>query len=302
MKKKLLLLPIALMSSFLSACEYEVAHVSLEEILDFGTESIENSMVWINKKSDRDYNGKLWEIIKNYSSKVTKQDKYTNEGDIYLSYNFNPKTQLHKDFNYFSVDLFKDGRINTYCSGSGFTRTPKNQLTTYTLEKEDMDKLMGDIDARLEEIKQIKIDEEAKAKEKAGIYKFLNALENPNKDYSPSMIYYEKEVYVERGMRKTRTVQDGVKLTTELVDDLRNLEYKEIDKEISFSDRTVLKCEVSNDWYLLFHEYQPYAQIHYSYDNTLIQTSLNISYQINDTKLSELLKKIEKIIIDQAAL
>ena len=140
MKKKLLLLPIALMSSFLSACEYEVAHVSLEEILDFGTESIENSMVWMNNKSDRDYNGKLCEIIKNYSSKVTKQDKYTNEGDNYLSYNFNPKTQLHKDFNYFSVDLFKDGKINTFCSGSGFTRTPKDQFTTYTLEKEEMDK------------------------------------------------------------------------------------------------------------------------------------------------------------------
>lgn len=290
------------MSSFLSACEYEVAHVSLEEILDFGTESIENSMVWMNNKSDRDYNGKLCEIIKNYSSKVTKQDKYTNEGDIYLSYNFNPKTELHKDFNYFSVDLFKDGRINTFCSGSGFTRTPKDQFTTYTLEKEDMNNLINDIDGRLQEIKQIQIDEEEKAREKAGVYKFLNAMENPNKDYSPSMTFYDEEEYLERGMRKYRTVQQDVFFTTELVDDLRNLEYREIDKVTNFYDKAILKCSVSDYWHLTFHKYQPYVQIHYSYNNTLIQTSLNISYQINDTKRTDLIKKIEDILKDHATL
>ena len=283
------------MSSFLSACEYEVSHVSLDDILAMTI--IENSSVLMNGKREYDYQGAIRDIFIKYSDKAVKEKKYQEADNPTFSYSFNTEST---PFNYFSIDFYAYGKINTYCSGHGLTRIPKPQYTTYSLNKSTADKIYEEAKNRVEEVERIKKEHEEKAKDDANIYKLLNEFENPKDIKNRWIDYQELEEYEERGKRKTRiNLCRLYNITTDIVDDLRGMEYQELADDRSFKD-TIIECRGSDNWTISIERYQPYATVRYEYHNTLSWAELYVSYEINETKKNDFVKKIITIIKDQA--
>ena len=289
------------MSSFLSACKYDVAHVSLSEIL--AMEYVETSMVWENNTSDHDYQGVIRSILVKYADKAVQEKKYQEDAYPTYSYTFNSLNKQAKPFNYFSIEFFKNGKINTFCSGSGYGSSPREQCTTYSLDKENAQNLYNEIKARMDEVERIKNEQEAKARDAANIYMLLNEFDNPRDITTRWIDYQEMEEYEERGKSKTRYNQLRLyKITTELVDDLRALEYEEMIGDYRPIKDTIVECRGSDDWTISFERYHPYATIRYCYDNTLTWTSLCVTYKVNETKKNEFVKKVETLLKDQATL
>lgn len=282
MNKKLILLPISLLPCLLTGCNNK-DHIGIGQYFTF--ERYDFTHVLVNSEDQYDYNGVIRRILNKYVDKMNKQFAYSKgNNDPWMEYSF----QI-SDGNYFSnfkVAFYDDGKINTHCDGQSLFSS-KSQNTTYKINKEDLNKLKEEVIARRDEVNRIFEEEDTKAKEYTTAENFCNLLENPeDKD----------NCYIDTKFGKNTVDKRLKKFTSELISAMRDLEYEWCqDLTLTISDECLI-IAVSKDWYMVVSSASPYANMFYTYGNTLTYVSLIKTFKISEEKKEVLINRCQEII------
>ena len=274
MKKKLILLPISLITCLLTGCD-NGRHIEIKEF--FGVKPDYSHVYIAEYEEDQyDYNHAIGDILAKYTSSAKKQVFYSNaNAEPWLTYSF---TASFEGFNNFQVYFYEDGKINTCCRRDSLFSSRK-QETTYTIS--------GEVIARTNEVDRIFAEEETKAKEYATTDKFFELLENPENNFKPWV-----DTYLDNSNQSKRFRN----ITPELIQDLRNLDYKEVEGANVPEEASYIEIRASDDWQLTIYKNVPYASSYYIYGNTLTITSLSVVYSINEEMRSALVNRFQEMI------
>lgn len=284
MKKKLILLPISLVSCLVGGCAHQAAHLSFTDILE---KKADYAYFKINNDSHYDYDFKIREIIKGYSGSLSKQAVYWNGNANNLCMEFDIYPSSRTDFTSLKIYFYDDGRVNTICSGEDMLTHAYEQKTSYMMSKNDLANLQKDINDRLDEVDRIFKEEEAKAREYATPDKFFELLENPENNFKPWVDTYLDDTYQSKRFSN---------ITPELIQDLKNLDYKEVEGANVPEESSYIEIRASDDWQLTIYKNVPYASSYYIYGNTLTITSLSVVYSINEEMRSALVNRCQEMI------
>ena len=269
-----------MMSCLLSGCD-TTSNIALA---DFFTLKQDYSHVLIDEEDQSDYGHVIGDILSKYASNASRQLFYSKENtNPWMTYSFH----AHKDdFTSFKVYFYPNGKINTYCLKDTFmNRTEQN--STYTVSEEAFKQLQEEVSTRVNEIKEIFAKEKAKAKEYATPNKFFELLENPKDGFKPCV-----DTYLDNSNQSKRFSN----ITPELIQDLKNLDYKEVGGANVPEEFSYIEIRASDDWQLTIYKNVPYASSYYIYDNTLTITSLSVVYSINEEMRSALVNRCQEMI------
>lgn len=284
MNKKLILLPISLSSCLIGGCHHPVARLSFSDILN---EKANSAYIKTNDVNEYDYGFTIRDIIKDYSDSVKKQTffKDGNENNLWMEFDIDPYNA--NDFDSLKIYFYNDGRVNTICSGASMLSGAYTQKTSYIMDEKQLDSLKQEVNARIEEVDRIEKEEETKAREYATIDRFFELLDNP-----PEVQKRYMHVYL-NGSNNFHVISN---FTSELKQDLVNLDFKEIetiDYSNVFSD---IDIRVTDDWVMMIYRDVPIASFYYTYHNTLTYTHLDITFSINEDMKEVLMNRCKEMI------
>ena len=284
MKNKLFLLPTLLIPVFLSGCHHRAAHLNFNDILN---KKADSGYIKTSDKNDYDYGLKIHDIMKSYSDVVKKQAFFSEgkESDMWMEYDINPYSDV--DFNIFKIYFYNNGKVNTICSGASMLSGAYTQKTSYTMSEDSFNSLKQEINDRIDEVNRIFKEEEAKAREYATIDRFFELLDNP-----PEVQKRYMHVYL-NGPNNFHVIRN---FTSELKQDLVNLDFKEIetiDYSNVFSD---IDIGVTDDWVMRIYRDVPIASFYYAYHNTLTYTHLDITFSINEEMKEVLMNRCREMV------
>ena len=284
MNKKLLLIPMTLISCLLSGCDTS-RHIELKEYFEIKQDY---SHVMIDEEDQYDYGHAIGDILAKYASYASKQTFYSKgSAQPWMTYSF---AGYQDGFTSFKVYFYKEGKINTYClKDSMLSRT--EQETTYTIARDAIDDLQKEVNARMEEVRTIFKEEEAKAKASATPEKFFELLENPEENQNPWV-----DAYLDDNYQSKRITN----ITPELVQDLKNLDYKEVEGMGVPEEFPHFQIRANDNSMLTIYKNVPYASSYYTYDNTLTWTTLSVVYSINEEMRNALVNRCQEMIDNHA--
>ena len=171
MNKKLFLIPITLVSCFMSACTMETKHIPIEDILKYSDESVGNFYIEDPDKdygSYQDYKHSIASILKDnlneaeFVARTACLSGYNNIKTV--QYRFNTSNK-HEKMDFFMISVYENGVIDTYACGSGYPFAPKDQYTTYKIEKEKAKTIFNTAVEEVEKRETLKAEEKAQAEE-----------------------------------------------------------------------------------------------------------------------------------------
>ena len=293
MNKKLFLIPITLMSCFMSACTYRTPHVSLNEILTLATDK--TGYYYINDDYYRDFNEGVFNILKtNLEDAELDGNKYYESGyktdSIFYSFNIGNK---YKKMDIFNIRVYVTGYVETHVAGSGWFIAPESQTTLYTIDKEKANKLFQEVAEYTAQIEAEVQAEKQAALEKNTLEKFFTTFSNMKYRH---MEYMEKrEEYGEPRLGYEHyiiTDKDG-----DILEDLTNLEYEDMgDKDYyRFDDTSMLRIELDDEDYTML-QISEYSQIACLYCNYVSKyyglCTAEQCFSVNKDKLNNLFVKV----------
>ena len=273
MNKKLLLLPVILMSSFMSACGIRTERISLDEILDYAKES-HSPYYCVSDKTDdfgfnyelyADYGFSIYDIIKTNlvgATLVGKVDGYTGSyNSKSVEYRFDTPKQ-HKKMDYFTIYVYDDGTVNTCASGTGWFFYPKDQYTEYQISKEAANKIINDTKAVVEENEAIKEEKQNEAKEYAT---FENFFKEYAKKENASIEYRLLDGYNDHFGHyfKTYTIDDK---DGDVLEDLMGLEYQFEEYRINIDSEQNIIVHANSDWFMIIDSTSGNGYMQYAYE------------------------------------
>lgn len=280
MNKKLLLIPMTLISCLLSGCDTS-RHIELKEYFEIKQDY---SHVMIDEEDQYDYGHAIGDILAKYVPYASKQVFYSKgNAQPWMTYSFKGSQD---GFTHFKVYIYKEGKINTYClKDSMIGRT--EQETTYTIARDAIDDLQKEVDARMDEVRTIFKEEEAKAKAYATPDTFFDLLANPGENDESFM-----DAYIDSTTQSKRFTN----FTPELVQDLRNLDYKEQTEVDPTGIPSLFSIRANIDFAMEISAIAPHAYIYYIYDNTLTWTTLTVWYDVSEEMRSALVNRCQEMI------
>ena len=310
MNRKLLLLPITLMSCFMSACSIGTGHITLDEMMNYHRESnfcyyrvcCDNSDEYgfaSYSELYTDYDYSISEIIKTNivdAEYVSKADGYSpyRLDHKYVEYRFETPTQ-HKRMDYFTITVFNDGMVETYAGGSGWLIFPKDQYTIYQISEESANKIISNIETTIEEIESIREKNRKEAEEYATLENFFNEYakqENAFIRYSTRV-----ETNSRNGVsREEYTIDDK---DGDVIEDIMGLEFQFVDEYLGMGDVTNIEVRATDDWYLRIDCYTGNGYMLYAYE---VPASIGGGeciqkyFAVNKGKLDTLDEKLSKIV------
>lgn len=306
MKKKLLLLPIVLFSSFLGACEYRTEFIPLKDIYTIDKGNSLGSCRY-NDKQQFDYDDSLLDILKTYTSDaeaVGIEDGSTYRYNIKtINYSFNISNP-YKKMDYFSITIYETGDIETNVYGSGWPVSPKPQRYLYKISEETTSELFEKVDARITEITTIIEAEKEEAKEASTIDKFLaaySALENRKVTYS----YSGHDSRVKRPYVREIDISDN---DGEYLELLVDLEYKRCSGDavaygfeyIHVSSSDCIKVTANEGWRMTLDYKEATGYMYYEYKSKYQGlASYTYYFSVNQSKINALYEKIYNEIKNQ---
>ena len=188
MTKKLLLIPIALMSCIAAGCEYDTYVVPLRDWLDLNGPV--KSMPYFsvqNSEEERtggfiDYEEYVLEKIKSRTinaEEVSKDIPKKIATDVYASYSISCSIRQMERC---QIKIFENGYISTYAYSeksiiNSFLGRPKDQKVTYKIEEEKAKEIIQIATNRYLEIKETIAEEQAELEETAKIENVLKEFE-----------------------------------------------------------------------------------------------------------------------------
>ena len=299
MKKKLLLLPIVLFSSFLGACEYRTEFIPLKDIYTIDKGNSLGSCRY-NDKQQFDYDDSLLNILKTYTSDaeaVGIEDGSTYRYNIKtINYSFNISNP-YKKMDYFSITVYETGDIETNVSGSGWPVSPIPQRYLYKISDETTSELFEKVDTRITEITTILEEEKEEAKKASTIDKFLAAystLENRKVTYS----YSGHDSRVKRPYVREIDISDN---DGEYLELLVELEYKRCNDDtvaygfeyIHVSSSDCIKVNANEGWCMTLDYKEATGCVYYEYKSKYQGLgSYTYYFSVNQSKINALYEKI----------
>lgn len=306
MKKKLLLLPIVLFSSFLGACEYRTEFIPLKDIYTIDKGNSLGSCRY-NDKQQFDYDDSLLDILKTYTSDaeaVGIEDGSTYRYNIKtINYSFNI-SKPYKKMDYFSITIYETGDIETNVYGSGWPVSPKPQRYLYRISEETTNELFEKVDTHITEITTIIEAEKEEAKEASTINKFLaaySALENRKVTYS----YSGHDSRVKRPYVREIDISDN---DGEYLELLVNLEYKRYSDDVTYgfdeyiyvSSSDCIKVTADEGWHMTLDYKEATGCVYYEYKSKYQSLgSYTYYFSVNQSKINALYEKIYNEIKNQ---
>ncbi len=293
MNKKLFLIPITLMSCFMSACTYRTPHVSLNEILTLATDK--TGYYYINDDYYRDFNEGVFNVLKtNLEDAELDGNKYYESGyktdSIFYSFNIGNK---YKKMDIFNIRVYATGYVETYVAGSGWFIAPESQTTLYTIDKEKANKLFQEVTEYTAQIEAEVQAEKQAALEKNTLEKFFTTFSNMKYRH---MEYLEKrEEYGEPRLGCNHyiiTDKDG-----DILEDLTNLEYEDMSENdyCRFDDTSMLRIELDDEdsSMLQISEYSQIACLYCDYASKYNGLcTAKQCFSVNKDKLNNLFAKV----------
>ena len=309
MKKKLLVLPIVLFSSFLGACEYRTEFIPLKDIYTIDKGNSLGSCRY-NDKQQFDYDDSLLNILKTYTSDAEYVKRINDSSDFRRSYNvktINYRFNISGDYkkmNYFIINAYETGDIEVRVSGAGWPMSPQDQNSLYRISEETASELFTTVASYVEDMNACLEQEKETAREASTIDKFLvaySSLESRTITYTYS--FYDSNV--KRQCVMDIFVPDG---DGEYLELLVDLDYKRYDvDEFGFSERYVsidtsncLRIDANEDWYMIIDYRDAVGCVYYEYESKYQGPSVYYYYiSVNQNKCDALYKKIYNEIKDQ---
>ena len=306
MKRKLLLLPVVLFSSFLGACEYRTEFIPLKDIYTIDKGNSLGSCRY-NDKQQFDYDDSLLNILKTYTSDaeaVGIEDGSTYRYNIKtINYSFNISSP-YKKMDYFSITIYETGDIETNVYGSGWPVSPKPQRYLYKISEETTSELFEKVDIRITEITTIIEAEKEEAKEASTIDKFLAAfsnLANRKVTYSYSGHYSR----IKRPYVREIDISDN---DGEYLELLVNLEYKRYSDDVTYgfdeyiyvSSSDCIKVTANEGWCMTLDYKEATGCVYYEYKSKYQSLgSYTYYFSVNQSKINALYEKIYNEIKNQ---
>ena len=302
MKKKLFLLPIALLSTFLGACTYRTEFIPLKDI--FNIDKQDNYGYYSYKNNEYcDYKGDISNIFKTYVGEaevVKKIDSGISSLDYNLNkidYRFNISGD-YKKMNYFFVTAYETGDIEVRVSGAGWPMSPEDQNTLYKLNDEATGKLFQEITTYTEDMITGLEEEKEAAKEASKIDNFFTAYSNLEKRYV-TYSYYFYDRNVKRPCVREIDVPDNDGEYLELLVDLEYKRYAE-NNGIFVNNEDCIKVTVNEQWRMVLDYMQATGYVYYEYESKYQGlTAYEYCFTVNQSKIDTLYRKIYEQVKNQ---
>ncbi len=264
-----MILPISLLSCLIGGCHHRAAHLNFNDIL---SQKANSAYIKTNDVNEYDYGFTIRDIIKDYSGLAKKQTffKDGNENNLWMEFDIDPYNA--NDFDSLKIYFYNDGRVNTICSGASMLSGAYTQKTSYTMSKDSFNNLKQEINDRIDEVNRIFREEEAKAKEYATTERFFELLDNPPEGQRQCIHAYLN------GISQFSVIDN---FTPELKQDLKNLDYKEVEPFDTSNVFSTIDVILADNWAMNIYSDIPNALFYYTYNNTLTLTSLTVTFSIN---------------------
>lgn len=307
MKKKLLVLPIVLFSSFLGACEYRTEFIPLKEIFNIDKQG-HYGYYYYDHYSDhyeyRDYKNDVLNILKTYTSDAEYVKRINDSSDFQRSYNvktisyrFNISGD-YKKMNYFIINAYETGDIEVRVSGAGWPVSPQNQNSLYRISEETASELFTTFTSYVEDMNAGLEQEEETVKEASRIDNFFTVYSNlENRHVTYSCCFYDKKVSRQYAREIDIPDNDGEYL--ELLVDLEYKRYAE-DNSIFVNNEDCIKVTINEQWYMILDHMQATGYVYYEYESKYKGlTAYEYRFTVNQSKIDALYRKIYDEIKDQ---
>ena len=277
------------MSSFLGACTYRTEHIPLSEIFTISTN--DTGYYYMNNEYYKDFDDGVFNILKtNLGDAKLEGNKRYSEDYRTNSVNFNFYAgNRYKKMDYFSIQVYVTGYVETYVSGSGWPVAPENQQTLYTINKETAKKVYQEVVERTANVEADIEAEKQAALEAHSLDKFFTTFSNMEHRQVEWMekgsAYKEPRVFYD-----VHTVEDK---DGDILEALTTLEYNAIKPNdfYSFDDTLMLKIELEEEDYTMLRisSYSCMAQLVCSYESKYYGLcSAERYYTVNREKLDNL--------------
>ena len=261
MNKKLLLLPVILMSSALSACAIKIEHVTLKEMLDkkaYNYASLHVSRY--SKKANAvvgDDDGSFFELLKTYTYEAEMVGLISNFQSTYdidfINYTFDVNAG-EKEMRYFDIRVYETGEVETYAGGTGNFFYPKEQYTAYKINKSDAKSLFDHAEDYARNY------ERDMAKREARIEDFVSACERNRINNFGLRIQTNEEP-------PRQFTYDVMDRNGTILDIFKDIRYEEVDEELDVNPYGCITIAVRSDWKMFIDYTNGNGYMKYVYDS-----------------------------------
>ena len=309
MKKKLLLLPIVLFSSFLSACEYRTEFIPLKDIFTINKDD-NYGYYYYDHDDYRDYKNDVLNILKTYTSDAEYVKRINDSSDFQRSYNaktINYHLNISGDYkkmNYFIIKAYETGDIEVRVSGAGWPMSPQDQNSLYRISEETASELFTTVASYVEDMNACLEQEKETAKEASKIDKFLAAystLENRKVTFS----YSGHDSRIKRPYVREIDIPDD---DGEYLELLVDLEYKRYSDDVAYgfdeynhvSSSDCIKVTANEGWFMTLDYKEATGYMYYEYKSKYQSiSSYTYYFSVNQSKINTLYEKIYNEIKNQ---
>lgn len=261
MNKKLLLLPVILMSSALSACSIKIEHVTLKDILDKKAYSYASLRVSrYSKKANAvvgDDDGSFFELLKTYTYEAEMVGLISNFQSTYdidfINYTFDVNAG-EKEMRYFDIRVYETGEVETYAGGTGNFFYPKEQYTAYKINKSDAKSLFDHAEDYARNY------ERDMAKREARIEDFVSACERNRINNFGLRIQTNEEP-------PRQFTYDVMDRNGTILDIFKDIRYEEVDEELDVNPYGCITIAVRSDWKMFIDYTNGNGYMKYVYDS-----------------------------------
>ena len=259
MKKKILLIPLALMGTMLTSCAQEVNPVYIDEWLSRVTKSPEEdpnaaSFAVDGPGSEYDFDFVVRDYIREATSGIAPE-KGKNVTKKHSLFSYTIRSGGNR-LSWCLIEAFEEGVITTDARGSGWG-APKPQSYTYNVGYDKVMELVNKAGERCVEIKTTRAEYNASARSFYQVANFLETVDDPRSLVTPTVKY--KDIRSDGDLRSEFSFEDT---DYSILKDLKDITFEEIDN-YQIMDEPSITYYVSDNWSLEI--YNEHEQISYSH-------------------------------------
>ena len=261
MNKKLLLLPVLLMSGAISACAIRVEHVTLKDMLD---KSVSNyATLYVSRSSKKahamisDNDGSFFKPLKASIYEAEMVGKISNFQSTYnidyVEYTYSVDAR-EREMNFFDIRVYETGEVETFASGSGDFVYPKEQYTAYKMSQSDVESLFTHAEDYAREF------ERDMAKREANISEFIYRCERNRVNDFGLRIQTNEET-------PRQFAYDVVDKNGIILDIFKEIRYEEVDEVLNVNPYACITVAVRSDWRMFIDYANGNGYMKYEYDS-----------------------------------
>ena len=282
------------MSSFVGACSYRSEFIPLEEIFTITSRS--NRQYYIDDSYNIDLLDEVFTILQENlnDAELVKRDRYEDSYRVRsVTYCFSVE-DYYKKMDYFSINVYTTGYVETAVSGSGWLVSPESQYALYKIDKEKADKVYQDVNNYKIAYEKGIEDERQEELNKLTLENFFASFSNTEH----RRIVHERREYDEKRHRPYY-VNNVFIDNDSLYEDIVGLGYEEVTSDYGYDNSIRILLTIDDGPQLTIMPYSAYLVGYYK--SKYYETFLSVErvYKLNEEKANNLFMKIDELIANQ---